>query len=464
MENSSDTTATKIHTLPSYTWQIDTLRIHSFRDFGTPETFIEFSSGINILLGANASGKSNLLRLIESCLNLNFLSFMNETFDVEFSLSSFGTNPDVCKTTIFCKAGNKQESNKDNESHFNFQMFTDFRFDNSDVHLSIEQLNLTAEVFLVRKDSSRELLGVRPVYPLRNYMELLLFLSNELLEAKNFLHKINYLWMVEQVKALGEWTNHFDDLSALLFSLTIGPTGNIGIGYSIGLGPKNLVLFLASNWSKSIQANPNNLSPSAEIESFTHPEFANLVVAQDETPPLRKALEILSATALIASPKNILSITPNENEQKAISYSGISFGLRFENGDVTYDSQFTPGQKRFISLVFSTMPLTSRSACKVPVLVDEIENGLHPRALDFCMSSLFNGRQVIVATHSPLVVDSLPEYDEKTLLKSIHVLSKVGPKRSICEKLSTEQIQKILARTNEHFLKASDAFRSTGIW
>lgn len=65
--------------------KLRSITIHSFRQV-KPETKLEFASGMNVILGENATGKSTLLELISACVRGNFDAFAKEAFDVEFVL------------------------------------------------------------------------------------------------------------------------------------------------------------------------------------------------------------------------------------------------------------------------------------------------------------------------------------------------------------------------------------------
>ncbi len=61
------------------------LRVEEFRNL-VPGTRLEFNEGLNVLLGKNGTGKTNLLHLISMALRLNFSALATEAFHVEFSV------------------------------------------------------------------------------------------------------------------------------------------------------------------------------------------------------------------------------------------------------------------------------------------------------------------------------------------------------------------------------------------
>jgi len=105
-------------------------------------------------------------------------------------------------------------------------------------------------------------------------------------------------------------------------------------------------------------------------------------------------------------------LTPNEIEEIEIGKGAINdliFGIK-ENGNITYAPSLSDGTLRFAAI---TAALFQPSPPKM-LLIEEIENGIHPTRMRLLMELLMNraengGSQIFITTHSPVLLDWIQE-------------------------------------------------------
>ena len=140
----------------------------------------------------------------------------------------------------------------------------------------------------------------------------------------------------------------------------------------------------------------SNLSNPSEVRGFL--SMSRLITALEETP--------LTA-AQIAFAQQVLPF--RYNEVVDLSSGGKSLLFAEQRGGATYSElHMAAGERAILRLSREISQL--RDAL---ILIDEVEAGLHPWVQQLLMLqlqqlALRNGLQVIVTTHSPVVLDSVP--------------------------------------------------------
>lgn len=94
---------------------ISEINIQNFRNFKGPKNTIEFNEGINIIIGHNNSGKSNLLKALELVLNTGSTkNLLIDDFNKEVSIKELREkSPKVTITLTFKESENEKEFSED---------------------------------------------------------------------------------------------------------------------------------------------------------------------------------------------------------------------------------------------------------------------------------------------------------------------------------------------------------------
>lgn len=94
---------------------ISQIEIQNFRNYKGPNNVIEFNEGINVVIGHNNSGKSNLLKALDLVLNFGSSKKLSvDDFNKEISIKELKEKPPKVSITVtFTESKNEEEYSED---------------------------------------------------------------------------------------------------------------------------------------------------------------------------------------------------------------------------------------------------------------------------------------------------------------------------------------------------------------
>ena len=421
-------------------------RYEQFRDCPT----LQLSSGDNLLLGLNGSGKTSLLRLIAAILRFNYDAILDQPFHIEFELamveheSAFLTVQGQVRNGLDEAArvatgrGRRQRSRYGGlEATFTFGypdgnthtvQVADSRLFSTDPGTSGEGRAVDSWL----SDGLSDELGnvgswrlsqfAKNTFVVRETERDFLLLTNELafdyqLERD---HDEKFPLFGEPAFSGSEPANR--QWQEFLFELA----------YRAANGPGEL-------------AHPPAIS------------FDKTAVAPGRPYDTSLLLEALGAESISAR-LQIEKSASREGRLPSLVGNGVEIRVCFESGTEIADARLTFGQKRLITIGIGA--LISQGS---PILVDEIDNGLHPALLKAALD-MIRDRQTFMASHNKLVVDMLDYHSADDIRTKILICRRSKDGIQTVSQLSEEEAQDVFEKVEIGLMSPSDVLRSEGLW
>lgn len=357
---------------------ITKITLENFFSFGS-DTTIELNSGVNVLVGINGSGKSNLLKAIK----LLFEGISGEGFKKTFleDWGGFSSVANYSSETNFIKLAFEFDANKVNE----ITSIKGYIFEGNPIYeIKIQQIGNT------------------------NY-----FLSEKLYSATTNQNQLDFKYM-DMSNGKG-WisTKDKNDKSELIHY----PSRDTGISFS----ENELVLRQISD--------PDRYYPhftlKKAIESIAVYDYFDTTLKSKIRQPRDWNIE----TKLLSNGENLTIILQQIRNKYALEYEKIEKSIKDINPyfkDIGFDfyankiflvlrekklsksvsiSHISDGTLRFLIL----LAIFFNPERGKMILLDEPETGLHPDMISSLSEWMKNGAknsQVIIATHSPLLLNN----------------------------------------------------------
>ena len=160
----------------------------------------------------------------------------------------------------------------------------------------------------------------------------------------------------------------------------------------------------------------------------------------------------IRATQLRLFPK----VVRQSNE--LIECRGLGIRVRFVDGTELADTELTFGQRRF--LYAGLMLLQDPDA---PFLIDEVDNGLHPRLL-LTLLTLLQGRQCFLAGHNKLIVDYTDFASVEDVQRKIHVVTRGDDGRQSVQVFDQATASDVFEKISVAIQSPSDVLLAEGLW
>jgi hypothetical protein len=176
----------------------------------------------------------------------------------------------------------------------------------------------------------------------------------------------------------------------------------------------------------------------------------------DEPPELRiDASEILAALGAVE-----LRLSPdNRHESSSLTtYRGMRVRLKFRSGADVPDSELTFGQRRYVYAA-----LVSSTHQHKPIVCDEIDNGMHPR-LVLALLAMWSERQVFVASHNKVVIDSTNFLSAKDVCEKIHIVRRRDDGRQVVKVFDEAAASELYENIAIGIQSPSDVLDAEGLW
>jgi len=359
--------------LPSLNW----LQIHRYEQFEPVR--IEFSNQENLILGINGAGKTSLLRLIRAVLSLDFGELRDRVFDVEFELST-GTALalDVVRGRVHSDTIERTET-VDSEYPNTMPSHTVALC----AHLALEARGLKISCEL--KDG-RLVIGDDA----GSFTEILPHEGHgPLLDRARWMSRKSASATMREIFPLCEsvMVSEADQEFQLLTSEVECSVKRVSPSYrDIAIDPsERLSRLLRRDLYPLLFQVGLELGRDIGSEGM-HPApfmFGRTIFGRSsiDSDLLSRIQAAVGATQLLFVPKIV------REKDEFWECRGLGIRVQFIDGTKVVESELTFGQRRFL---YAGLMLLSHPG--EPMLIDEVDNGLHPRLVETLLQ-LLAGRQ-----------------------------------------------------------------------
>ncbi len=448
MENGNSVRAAGAPSKPKLT----RLKIESFR--GVAPCELRFSSGFNVLLGLNATGKTTLLELIVASLSFDFSRFGDEPFAVEYELS-FSTGTIVTSMRNEHVAPRNQEAISPLIEAPGFQVRDTKQFvPSTQMHIHFTSL---AKEWTVRADGTSIWLKEEPESKssLQTHQGKrgpdLLFRAIQLVLDDDFDNDKSPLWLTYQ-NDLWSWASacRFDEALDLFRDITSASTWievrvdrarGAALGASLGgVIPRELLSAFGAEVVKMSGEAGQGLTIHAESL-----EFLQEVVALFGFKSARMEMRLKSKTGRTI---------------ESLRFSDFRFMFEDHDGRTTGHDDLSYGQKRILTFYYylAFSPMT--------VIADELVDGLHHLWIDASIEAM-GDRQAFLASQNPLLLDHL-EFGSAEQVAATFVTCRAersgSDKHMIWSNMSTYDAERFFRAYKVDVNHVSEILLSKGLW
>lgn len=391
---------------------------------------IEFSARENLLLGINGAGKTQLLKLIRAVLTLDFRGLLERSFEVCFEMESH-TIADgsamVFSGVVKNERAIEQPDEGDSQAPAGLTAKIHCRSATVDLQIEAKEQELTYRLAdpPITEVVMREAVGsVRP--------------SSREVKAKlrRILTAIDMALQANYFGESDEQVRTFTEAMAITF---VSP-----MRYS--LAADNTTMPFARDVSPLLSALVRRASERAFRAGI------DLAPLLDQEGTFTALLQPLGVSAVHLFP-NVVGTQGSEIECR-----GIALKATFHGGATLADSKLTFGQRRYLYA-----GIVSLSHLPVPVLVDEIDNGMHPQ-LVATLLDLWRERQLFLVSHSKMVIDYTNFAGPDDVREKIHIVQRDSEGRQRVSVLTMGAAHEIYEKIDVAIQSPSDVLRSEGIW
>lgn len=405
------------------------LQIHAYEQFEPVR--IEFSERENLLLGVNGAGKSRLLRLIRAVLRLQFVELTRRPFHVEFKVFSWRDSSSESPIVISGSVKNTRVVADEGDTIVEAQpsmmleaVLTLVRGARS-LRMSVRDQDVVYEVGETKQSATFSAVGdVRPDY--RHLRE----------------------------------SRHRNDLVDLMPILDAAFMGESDREFQV-LRNAVEVTFQGAH-----RASVRTVDPQAALQLFDLRPFVMMYVsipmsrrgtAEGEAPErseiwIPELLRPLGMSVLWPEPQIV-----RESADEVVC-RGVGLRAKFLDGTEVSDAELTFGQRRYLyaGIVFLLHP-------GAPALVDELDNGMHPRLMETLLG-LWQDRQVFLVSHNKLVIDYTNFAGPEDVQKKIHLIQRREDGRQVVRVLGEEEAREVYEKIAVAIQSPSDVLRAEGLW
>lgn len=427
--------------VPTLRW----LQIHRYEQFAPVR--VEFSERENLVLGINGAGKTRLLKLLRAVLGLDFGELRERPFDVEFELATVSAQDAERQVIITGRvqsgAGERVEGGDELPGTMQRRGSTltasvsfaanDTKFDCAFKDGEVAIRNAAGAVDVISYSDDGSLL---PPYLLGSPLKVV--------------REFNELYPVCGSVVVSEADQEFQILTHVAeYSLSRGRRVMVDPGQRMErrlaqeIGP--LLSYVASRMDR--EHTGEGIAPPPARSAG-----APVVEAGEAGTVLGSIQAAIRATQLRLFPK----VVRQSNE--LIECRGLGIRVRFVDGTELADTELTFGQRRF--LYAGLMLLQDPDA---PFLIDEVDNGLHPRLL-LTLLTLLQGRQCFLAGHNKLIVDYTDFASVEDVQRKIHVVTRGDDGRQSVQVFDQATASDVFEKISVAIQSPSDVLLAEGLW
>lgn len=410
---------------PTLRW----LQIHQYEQFEPVR--IEFSERENLILGLNGAGKTQLLKLIWAVLSLNFRELIGKDVHVEFALASSAAGGMRAPLSISGEIIIAPDMDRTTSSGLAVKLLVQGDGRSFELELKNGQALLrgTEKIVLATAPENRD----GSVAP-----------HNFNWDSPRFTQEFDAF-----VRAMPQHGSCFlgdKDEEVQAFSSTL----KFEMRSS---GSRRWLWFDQAEFGTSDLRMWLDLFPLVDRLLRTQARDV-LTVGVDPTTiglDLGRLLMALNVRQLRLIPRSTRSA------EERVEYRGIELRARFSGAEIA-DRDLTFGQRRalYVGLISQARP-------EVPVVCDEIDNGMHPR-LVLALLEMWSDRQVFVASHNKLVIDSTNFFSPDDVREKIHIVRRRDDGRQVVKVFDEATAREIHANIDVKIQDPSDVLEAEGLW
>ncbi len=403
------------------------IKIHRYQRFKDVE--IEFSPDENLLLGMNGAGKTQLLRLLGAVIADDYARVKEQDFHIEFD--------------IVYEAGSLRGLVKHARSESEFTQPDDLRRSASSIEATLQASTPVGSWHATVHDgavtfsepSLQSLSRVHyPTSPLLSALTALLELGDRRGTRPSPL-------------VLDPCHVHEDDRDFRVLTQEL----------AFDLDPRRNVKFTAGNFRFGRPLVLLALLASTALRSDGTIEELPLGDPRSQRfgvtdGIIRSVLAPLRAESIFLAPERL------SESEGLIHCKGVRLKLHFRPGETIWDAGLTFGQRRY--LIAALLAAISGNA---PFLIDEPDNGLHPRLVEALIRSL-EGRQRFFACHNKLVIDFTRFASPADVQQKIHIVKRDDAGNQSVERLDEATARNIFESIDVGIMHPADVLRAEGIW
>jgi len=412
------------------------LQIHQYERFASVR--IEFSPHENLLLGVNGAGKTRLLRLLRAVLNLNYSELLGTAFDLEFAVTVEPTEGESQgSVTVTGRVKNVRGPIADEREH-EFRTTSEFS-----ATIRCECAGVVVEYEVAGDDVVYRLNDLAEAHQLAGPGDLRPFLGRATDAAlKLALVSTN---PASTATYLGESEQEFRVLSE-------------GLEYAF-IGTRGTSANVPSNFGGSTRGHLlRDLVPL--VTAFRHLAVREEMLRGLDLTWLSELRKIPFTQLFPALGMRTIKLIPKvvRLEQREVHCRGIGFESEFVDGTRMTETELTFGQQRY--LYGGIVSLMHPGAA---VLVDEIDNGMHPRLLETLLK-LWQDRQVFLVSHNKLVIDYTDFAGPDDVQRKIHIVRRGEDGRQTVDALAEDVANEVFNKIDVGIQSPSDVLRAEGLW
>lgn len=379
---------------------INSITIKNVRSFNE-ETTINFKKDLNILIGPNGGGKSNLLDIINICMR-RFLLF-------EYTAST-SPNPPYKKSIIRKIPFDPSQLDKFNNNIGDGVIYIKLSLEDTDIANIISIINKASHIESIslnyNDDTYAGVISIIKSWQLKDiqgkegYSHTFTIFNNNLKPASDTVGKL----FQEYLKVLGYlflFASDIPDFTLHPAFLFLGPYRNVSDSFlSVSLMNSNYYQELNNLYSSTSRDQVSCMRPAAiyfALKKRKYSENPNgweqLWNEDKEVQVVKKYLEKLDYSFDV----NCIDVLANM----------YSIDLIRENENILL-SKSSSGEKEIINFIFGIVSLDIRNGM---ILIDEPELHLHPKWQKFLLNLLKElgketNNQFIISTHSTSFIDA----------------------------------------------------------
>lgn len=419
--------------VPTLRW----LQIHQYEQFNPVR--IEFSDHENLILGVNGAGKTRLLKLLRAVLSLNFGGLRDQAFDVEFELITATDGGRGFPMTIRGRV--RGEAIEDFEASA-MVLSAELNFEAEHVHTTCALKNGEITV----RERNGEIIDVSPyrgdgsLIPPPNPSQTI----GELMAATPTCRSV----------FVSEADQEFQTLTQELEFKIRNPS--LPERRRITLDRKKFGFLL------TLDLFPLLFRIAIDMDTDSAGQSRPLLIVMNDdviSVDQKRQLEVLNTLQGALSAQELRFVSNIVRiESGFIECRGVGIRVRFLNETELADTELTFGQRRF--LYAGLMLLFHPEA---PFLIDEVDNGLHPRLIE-ALLRLLAGRQFFLASHNKLIIDYTNFDGPADVQRKIHVVERGADGRQTVRVFDDATARTVYEKIAVAIQSPSDVLLAEGLW
>ena len=428
------------------------LTIHRYEQFRDCPR-VEFSPDDNLILGLNGSGKTSLLRLLAAVLRWNYDALLGQPFDIEFE-QAFDVPPDP--SVSITGRVQYQPAPLAAGQPFQGRRVVRSKYEGFEAELCIDHgsgprgiITVRGEMIHARVESASNDQITAPIGPgiAHAIAVAMASLAADLGGGNLSYTAFDLNDCVDNTFAVRETEADFAQLTEHI-SYSFSNHFSFGSEDFFEDEERQWLMLLDEVVSRAIERKIDR----GYLEPVTYERDAGVGSRRD----MRALLAALNAESISFRPK--LEKSEGSGEGEHLECKGVEIRVRFASGTEIVDSRLTFGQKRLITIALGALVCGG-----APMLVDEIDNGLHPGLLEKILE-IISGRQTFIVSHNKLVVDLLDYDSPEDICRTVHICRRNPDGTQSLIALSDDQVQEVFEKIEVGIMSPSEVLLQEGLW